>query len=47
MATAKIPGTTKATIAGLFRDESKAEMAIEELRAAGVLAERNRRCDAS
>jgi uncharacterized protein (TIGR02271 family) len=35
MATAKIPGTTNATIAGLFRDESKAEMAIEELRAAG------------
>jgi uncharacterized protein (TIGR02271 family) len=34
-ATAKIPGTTNATIAGLFQDESKAENAIEELRAAG------------
>jgi uncharacterized protein (TIGR02271 family) len=35
MATAKIPGTTNATIAGLFRDEGQAEKAIEELRAAG------------
>jgi uncharacterized protein (TIGR02271 family) len=33
--TTKIPGTTNATIAGCFRDESKAENAIEELRAAG------------
>jgi uncharacterized protein (TIGR02271 family) len=34
-ATSKIPGTTNAAIAGFFSDESKAERAIEELRAAG------------
>ena len=33
--TTKIPGTTNATIAGFFKNESKAESAIEELRAAG------------
>src|SRR5437868_15347529 len=33
--TTRIPGTTSATIAGFFKDESKAESAIEELRAAG------------
>ena len=33
--TTRIPGTTSATIAGFFIDESKAENAIEELRAAG------------
>jgi uncharacterized protein (TIGR02271 family) len=33
--TTRIPGTTNATIAGFFRNESKAESAIEELRAAG------------
>src|SRR5438874_13108393 len=33
--TTRIPSTTNATIAGYFRDESKAESAIEELRAAG------------
>src|SRR5437764_2192643 len=33
--TTRIPSTTNATIAGLFRDESKAESAIEELKAAG------------
>jgi uncharacterized protein (TIGR02271 family) len=35
MATAKIPGTTNVAIAGLFKDEGKAEKAIEELKAAG------------
>ena len=35
MATAKIPGTTNVTIAGLFKDDGKAEKAIEELKAAG------------
>jgi len=33
--TTRIPGTTSATIAGFFRDDSNAENAIEELRAAG------------
>jgi len=33
--TTRIPGTTNATVAGFFRDESKAESAIEDLRAAG------------
>src|SRR5438874_5569917 len=33
--TTKIPGTTNATIAGFFKNESKAESAIEELRGAG------------
>ena len=33
--TTKIPGTTNTTIAGFFKNESKAESAIEELRAAG------------
>ena len=35
--TTKIPGTTNTTIAGFFKNESKAESAIEELRAAGFL----------
>jgi hypothetical protein len=33
--TLKMPGTIQATIAGFFRDEVKAENAIEELKAAG------------
>jgi uncharacterized protein (TIGR02271 family) len=33
--TTSTPGTTKAAIAGFFRDDSKAESAIEELRASG------------
>src|SRR5437868_1783571 len=33
--TTRIPGTTTATVAGLFKDESKAESAVEELKAAG------------
>ncbi|MBV9182552.1 MAG: YsnF/AvaK domain-containing protein [Acidobacteria bacterium] len=33
--TTRIPGTTKAAIAGFFRDETRAENAIEELRASG------------
>lgn len=33
--TTKVPGTTSATVAGLFKDQSKAERAISELRSAG------------
>jgi hypothetical protein len=33
--TTKIPGTTRAAIAGLFSDEQQAEKALGELRAAG------------
>jgi uncharacterized protein (TIGR02271 family) len=33
--TTKVPGTTNATVAGLFRDENKAENAIEDLKEAG------------
>ncbi|HZR65368.1 MAG TPA: YsnF/AvaK domain-containing protein [Terriglobales bacterium] len=33
--TTKVPKTTGATIAGLFKDESKAERAVDELRVAG------------
>jgi hypothetical protein len=41
--TTRIPGTTNATIAGFFKDESRAESAIEELRVAGF-SERDWRC---
>jgi uncharacterized protein (TIGR02271 family) len=34
--TTRVPGTTKTAIAGFFRDEKKAENAIEELRATGI-----------
>ena len=34
-ATTRIPGTTQAAIAGFFREENRAENAIEDLRAAG------------
>jgi uncharacterized protein (TIGR02271 family) len=34
--TTRVPGTTNATIAGLFKDQSAAEKAIEQLRTAGV-----------
>jgi uncharacterized protein (TIGR02271 family) len=33
--TTRIPGTTNATVAGIFRDESKAERAVDDLKAAG------------
>lgn len=33
--TTKVPGTTNAAIAGFFKDESKAERAIDELKASG------------